>query len=189
VTGEEAAVTASNELDMPRPEPGKRDPGAPDAEARPAPDIDRSTPALGSLYQELILDHFKRPRNKGELEGASHTAHLNNPVCGDEIFLQLVVEDDVIREAKFSGRGCSISQASISMMTDMLKGKPVPEAAVLIGRFNAMMHGDPEAARDKELGNLRALSGVAKFPVRIKCALLGFDALGRALELEGLGGR
>ncbi len=159
------------------------------AGAVPPADIDRSTPDLGSLYQELILDHFKRPRNKGELEGASHTAHLNNPVCGDEIYLQLAVEGDVIRDVRFSGRGCSISQASISMMTDMLKGKPVAEAAVLIARFNAMMHGDAEAARDKQLGNLRALSGVSKFPVRIKCALLGFDALGRALELEGLGGR
>jgi len=152
-------------------------------------DIDRSTPDLGSLYQELILDHFKRPRNKGELEGASHTAHMNNPVCGDEIFLQLAVEGEIIHDVRFSGRGCSISQASVSMMTDMLKGRPVADAATLIARFNAMMHGDPDAARDKQLGNLRALSGVSKFPVRIKCALLGFDALGNALELKGLGGR
>lgn len=172
-------MTASNELDAVRPSGG----------ARPAADIDRSMPDLGSLYQELILDHFKRPRNKGELEGASHTAHLNNPVCGDEIYLQLAVDGDVIRDARFSGRGCSISQASISMMTEMLKEKPLSEAGALITRFNQMMHGDPEAARDGKLGNLRALSGVAKFPVRIKCALLGFDALGRALELEGLGGR
>ena len=178
-------MNAESELDMPRPE------SAGDAgEARPAPaNIDRSAPDLGSLYQELILDHFKRPRNKGELPDASHTAHLNNPVCGDEIYLQLAVADDVIRDVMFSGRGCSISQASISMMTDMLKGRSVEEAEGLIRRFNEMMHGDAEAARDKELGNLRALSGVAKFPVRIKCALLGFDALGRALELEGLGGR
>ncbi|MEN8376689.1 MAG: Fe-S cluster assembly sulfur transfer protein SufU [Gemmatimonadota bacterium] len=152
-------------------------------------EIDRSTPDVGLLYQELILDHFKRPRNKGDLEGASHTAHLNNPVCGDEIFLQLAVDDDVIRDVRFSGRGCSISQASISIMTEMLKGRPVAEAGALIARFNDMMHGDPEAARDKQLGNLRALSGVAKFPVRIKCALLGFDALGEALGTEGLGGR
>jgi nitrogen fixation NifU-like protein len=197
VSEEEATVNPESELDMPRPagDPGREAAGgaqgatSPGNDTAPGSDIDRSTPDLGSLYQELILDHFKRPRNKGELPAASHTAHLNNPVCGDEIYLQLAVEDDVIRDVMFSGRGCSISQASISMMTDMLKGRSVEEAGTLIGRFNEMMHGDAEAARDKELGNLRALSGVAKFPVRIKCALLGFDALGRALELEGLGGR
>jgi nitrogen fixation protein NifU and related proteins len=144
--------------------------------------IDRSTPQLGSLYQELILDHYKNPRNKGPLPDANRSAHLNNPVCGDEIELQLLVQDDRITEIRFQGDGCSISQASVSMMTRLLKEKTVPEALGLAARFTEMMHGDADAARDKSLGELRALSGVSKFPVRVKCALLAWNALEEAVK-------
>lgn len=139
-------------------------------------------PKLSSLYQEVILDHYRKPRNKGVLEDATVHVHMLNPSCGDEIRLQLKIEDGVVQDAKFVGQGCSISQSSISMMTDLVKGKTVEEATALAGRFTEMMRGDEEAAKDRSLGNLRALAGVSKFPVRTKCALLGFNALGEAIE-------
>lgn len=145
-------------------------------------EIDRSTPQLGSLYQELILEHYKRPRNKGELPDANRSAHLNNPVCGDEIELHLKVEDDRIAAVRFEGDGCSISQAAVSMMTRLLQDKTVPEARALAARFTEMMHGDADAARDKQLGELRVLAGVSKFPVRVKCALLAWNALEEAVK-------
>jgi nitrogen fixation NifU-like protein len=148
-------------------------------------EIDRSTPALNSLFQELILEHYKHPRNKGDLPAANRRVHMNNPTCGDEIWLQLRLEDDRVADAKFVGEGCSISQASVSMMTQLLKGKTLSEAQALAQRFTAMMHGDSEAARDRQLGDLRALAGVSKFPVRIKCALLGWNALEEALKEPG----
>jgi nitrogen fixation NifU-like protein len=147
--------------------------------------IDRSTPPLASLYQELILDHYRRPRGRGELDGATRTVHMRNPSCGDEIRLQLRVEDDRIADVRFTGEGCSISQASVSMLTQLVRGRTVEEALALARRFTAMMHGDAEAARDRALGDLRALAGVARFPVRVKCALLGWDALGEAVAGKG----
>jgi nitrogen fixation NifU-like protein len=140
------------------------------------------TPQLNSLYQQLILEHYRSPRNKGELDDKTVEVHLNNPVCGDEIRLQLRIEGDHIAEAKFVGQGCSISQAAVSMMTAQLKGRALDEAEGLAQRFTEMMHGDEGAAKDKEMGDLRALAGVSKFPVRIKCALLGFEALQKALK-------
>ena len=139
-------------------------------------------PKLTALYQELILDHYRRPRNKGTLAQATHAVSLNNPLCGDEIDLQLRVDGDVIKDVGFVGRGCSISQASASMMTQLLKDRTVPQALALADRMTAMMHGDEAAARDKSLGELRALAGVAKFPVRIKCALLPWNALTDAVR-------
>ncbi len=139
-------------------------------------------PKLSALYQELILDHYRRPRNKGTLEGATHTVSLNNPLCGDEIDLQLRLDGDVVKDARFIGRGCSISQASASMMTQLLKDKPVPQALALAERMSAMMQGDEAAAKDKSLGDLRALAGVSKFPVRIKCALLPWNAFTDAVK-------
>lgn len=147
-------------------------------------EIDRSTPQLGSLFQDLILEHYKRPRNKGDLPDADRRIHMNNPTCGDEVWLQLKMEGDVVADVRFVGEGCSISQASISMMTQRLKGKTRAEAEQLIERFTAMMHGDADAARDKSLGDLRALAGVSKFPVRVKCALLGWNALEEALAQD-----
>lgn len=139
-------------------------------------------PKLNSLYQQLILDHYKSPRNKGELEDAQVEVHMRNPTCGDEIKLQLRVEDDRIAEVKFTGQGCSISQAAASMMTQILQGREVDDALGIADRFTGMMHGDEASARDREMGDLRALAGVSKFPVRVKCALLGFDALQEALK-------
>ena len=140
------------------------------------------TPQLNSLYQQLILEHYRNPRNKAELEKKTVEIHMANPVCGDEIRLQLRIEDDAIVEAKFVGQGCSISQAAVSMMTTLLEGRSLNDADALARRFTELMHGDETAARDRTLGDLRALQGVSKFPVRIKCALLGFDALQEALK-------
>jgi nitrogen fixation NifU-like protein len=137
---------------------------------------------LNSLYQQLILDHYRKPRNKGELPEKTVEIHMANPVCGDEIRLQLQVEGDRIVEARHVGQGCSISQAAVSMMTNLLKDKALTDAENLAQRFTSMMHGDEAVARDKSLGDLRALQGVSKFPVRIKCALLAFDALQEAIK-------
>jgi nitrogen fixation NifU-like protein len=145
------------------------------------------TPQLSSLYQQLILEHYRNPRNKAELDDKSVEIHMANPVCGDEIRLQLRIEDDRIAEVRFVGQGCSISQASVSMMTTLLQGRELDEADELAKRFTAMMHGDEDAAKDRSLGDLRALQGVSKFPVRIKCALLGFDALQEALKKNAAG--
>lgn len=146
---------------------------------------DAPEPKLKSLYQQLILEHYRKPRNKEELPDSTVEVHMANPVCGDEIRLQLKVEDDEIADAKFVGQGCSISQASVSMLTGLLQGKKLSDAGTLAERFTALMHGDEEAAKDRSLGDLRALQGVSKFPVRIKCALLAFDALTEALEETG----
>lgn len=145
------------------------------------------TPQLNSLYQQLILEHYRSPRNKGDLPDKTVEIHMRNPSCGDEIKLQLRIEDDLIVEAKFVGSGCSISQAAVSMMTGLVKGRALDEADALAERFKAMMHGDEGAAKDRSMGDLRALAGVSKFPVRVKCALLGFDALQEALKKTSKG--
>ena len=144
--------------------------------------IDRSTPALGDLFQDVILEHYKRPRNRGVLEDATASVHMNNPACGDEVRLFLRIEGGVVRDVSFEGEGCSISQSSISMMTQLLKGRPVEEGLRLGERFKAMMHGDPEAARDPDLKDARSLAGVSRFPTRIKCALLGWNAFEEATQ-------
>ncbi len=141
-----------------------------------------TTPALASLYQELILEHYRHPRNQGELPEADVDIRMNNPTCGDDVHLQLHVEGGTIRDVKFTGTGCSISQASISMMTQLLAGRTPEEARGLAERFTEMMRGDAEAARDRSLGDLRALSGVSAYPVRVKCALLGWNALTEGLR-------
>jgi nitrogen fixation protein NifU and related proteins len=145
-------------------------------------DTPRPEPRLSALYQELILDHYRRPRNKGVLEQPTHAIALNNPLCGDEIDLQLRLEGDVIKEVRFIGRGCSISQAAASMMTQIVKDKPLVDALALADRMSAMMRGDESAAQDKAMGDLRALAGVAKFPIRVKCALLPWNALRDAVK-------
>lgn len=146
------------------------------------------TPQLSSLYQQLILEHYRNPRNKGELEPHTVEVHMRNPTCGDEIKLQLRLDEGRVADARFTGQGCSISQASVSMMTQQLRDAPVGEALELARKFTRLMHGDEEHARDKSLGDLRALQGVARFPVRVKCALLGFDALQEALQ-EAVGAK
>ena len=132
---------------------------------------------IAALYQELILDHYRRPRNKGTLENADASAEMKNPLCGDEITLQVAFDANGVGDLRFSGRGCSISQASASMMTQLVKGKDVSEINALRHRFREMMLGDATARTDEKLGSLRALSGVARFPARVKCALLAWNAL------------
>src|SRR5690349_23147802 len=135
---------------------------------------------LSALYQEMILDHYRRPRNKGTLENADASVEMKNPLCGDEIALQVSFDGDQISDVRFSGRGCSISQASASMMTQLLKGKTIAEIDSLRGRFRDLMLGTGETTED--LGPLRALAGVARFPARVKCALLAWNALETALN-------
>ncbi len=146
--------------------------------------IDRSTPALGDLFQDIILEHYKRPRNKGSLDEATVDVHMNNPTCGDEIHLFLKVEDGIVRDVAFEGEGCSISQSSISMMTQILKDQPIEDGLRIAERFKEMMHGDEAAAKDKELRDARALAGVSKFPTRVKCALLGWNAFEEAVRTD-----
>lgn len=144
---------------------------------------DRSA-EIAALYQELILDHYRRPRNKGELEGATRSAVMKNPLCGDEVALHVKVEGDKLSDVRFSGRGCSISQASASMMTQLVKGKSASEIAELGDTFRDLVMGAP--ASDSEatgkLGSLRALGGVSRFPARVKCALLAWNALETAMS-------
>jgi len=135
---------------------------------------------LSALYQELILDHYRRPRNKGSLEKADASVEMKNPLCGDEIELHVAFEGDAVSDLKFSGRGCSISQASASMMTQLVKGKRAEEIESIRKKFRDLMLGNSEPG-DAELGSLRALSGVARFPARVKCALLAWNALETAL--------
>jgi nitrogen fixation NifU-like protein len=133
--------------------------------------------ALSELYQEVILDHYRKPRNKHDLEGTTHTITLNNPLCGDVIDLLMKVQGGRIEDIAFKGKGCSISQASASMMTERLKGKSLDEALALSGSFTRLLHGEEGAAANADLGDLRALEGVSKFPVRVKCALLAWNCL------------
>jgi nitrogen fixation NifU-like protein len=141
----------------------------------------RSAAEIGALYQEMILDHYRRPRNKGTLENPDASVEIKNPLCGDEIGLQVAFDGDSVSDLKFSGRGCSISQASASMMTQLVKGKSAEEIESIKKQFRDLMMGVSPAADDPRLGSLRALSGVARFPARIKCALLAWNALESAL--------
>ena len=138
---------------------------------------------LSALYQEMILDHYRRPRNKGRLENADATVEMKNPLCGDEIELQVAFNGDSVSDLRFSGRGCSISQASASMMTQLVKGKRRQEIDAIRNQFRDLMLG-ATSADDGRLGSLRALSGVARFPARVKCALLAWSALENALSLK-----
>ena len=145
---------------------------------------DRSA-QISALYQEMILDHYRRPRNKGELAQADETVVMKNPLCGDEITVQLKYDGDSVADIGFSGRGCSISQASASMMTQLVKGRNIEEIESLRGRFRDMVMGTENAADDQSLGSLRALGGVSKFPARVKCALLAWDALTEGVRRRG----
>jgi nitrogen fixation NifU-like protein len=149
-------------------------------------------PGLEDLYREIILDHYRTPRNRGELPvpPARH-AEGHNPLCGDEITVFLDVADengvDVVSDVKVTGQGCSISQSSASMMSQAVKGKSVPEVRALVRKFKGMMSIESDAGGavddiDVPLGDLEALQGVVKFPVRIKCATLAWNTLTQALD-------
>lgn len=141
---------------------------------------------LRELYQQVILDHNKQPRNFHRLEGANRTAEGYNPLCGDHITLYLRLEDGVIGDVSFQGSGCAISKASASLMTASVKGKTRTEAEALFHTFHKMVAGEPDAAFDPgQLGKLAAFSGVREFPVRVKCATLPWHTLRAALEGRG----
>jgi nitrogen fixation protein NifU and related proteins len=138
---------------------------------------------LSELYQEVILDHNRRPRNFQVLEGANRTAEGYNPLCGDRITVYLHLDGDVIRDVSFQGEGCAISKASASMMTASLKGKTRAEAETLFRAFHRLVTGQPDPADDSSaLGKLAVFSGVSEFPVRVKCASLAWHTLNAALE-------
>ncbi|BDH62747.1 iron-sulfur cluster assembly scaffold protein NifU [Lysinibacillus sp. PLM2] len=138
---------------------------------------------LDQLYRSVIMDHYKKPRNKGSLEENSITIDMNNPTCGDRIHLTLKINKGIVEDAKFDGEGCSISMSSASMMTDIIKGKKVEEALELADIFSKMMLG--EDYDDKyDLGDVEALQGVSKFPARIKCATLAWKAMEKGVKEE-----
>ena len=137
---------------------------------------------LGALYQDVILDHNRSPRNYGELAGASASAAGRNPLCGDEVTVWLRLDDDVIADVSFVGQGCAISKASASMMTQAVKGKTRADAETIFERFHAMVTGHhADAASDPALGKLKVFAGVARFPTRVKCASLAWHAMREAL--------
>ncbi len=140
--------------------------------------------ALEDLYKEVILDHYKSPRNKRDLPGAELSCRKNNPLCGDEITILAHVEGDHVTEIAFQGQGCSISQASASMLTEAVEGKSTGDANELATEFRSMMEGTLEPT-EEEFGDLIALKGVVKYPVRIKCAVLAWDVLQEALAGAG----
>ncbi|HTG69627.1 MAG TPA: SUF system NifU family Fe-S cluster assembly protein [Candidatus Udaeobacter sp.] len=137
---------------------------------------------LDDLYRRVIMDHYKNPRNRGTMNEESVTINLNNPTCGDRISLQLQVVEGKVTDAKFSGEGCSISMSSASMMTEAVKGKTFDEALAMAEKFSALMKGDPVEFDEYE--ELDALSGVNKFPARIKCATLAWNALRKGIEQQ-----
>lgn len=140
--------------------------------------------SLEELYKEVILEHYKNPRNKRALPGAQLTCSRNNPLCGDEITISARLDDGRIAEVSFEGQGCSISQASASMLTEAVGGKSRDDALELATEFRSMMEGSFEPDED-EFGDLIALKGVVKYPVRIKCAVLAWDVLQEALSTAG----
>lgn len=138
---------------------------------------------LDQLYRQVIMDHYKTPRNKGAIEENSVNIEMNNPTCGDRIHLTLQVEDGIVKDAKFDGEGCSISMASASMMTQAVKGKDVDTALKLSDIFSDMMLGK-EYDDSVDLGDIEALQGVSKFPARIKCATLAWKAMEKGVHNE-----
>ena len=140
--------------------------------------------ALDDIYKEVILDHYKSPRNKRELPGAELQCHANNPLCGDEITVFAHVEGGTVAEVTFQGAGCSISQSSASMMTESVGGKKVEDAMSLAADVRGMLAGEVDPDEDA-FGDLVALKGVVKYPIRIKCAVLAWDVLQEAVAGAG----
>ncbi|HEV8427870.1 MAG TPA: SUF system NifU family Fe-S cluster assembly protein [Pyrinomonadaceae bacterium] len=140
---------------------------------------------LSELYQQVILDHNKKPRNFRKLENANHTAEGYNPLCGDHLTIYLDLEDDLVKEVGFEGSGCAISKASASMMTQAVKGKSKEQAENLFQEFHSMVTGElNEELEENSLGNLKIFAGVREFPVRVKCATLAWHTLHAALNKQ-----
>jgi nitrogen fixation protein NifU and related proteins len=149
-----------------------------------------SVSGIDDLYREIILDHYQSPRNQGRLGAPDVATQGSNPLCGDEIEVSLLLDGGRIADVAFQGRGCSISQASASMMTESIKGKSVAEAERLLGTFKTIMTDkNAPAADDDTLGDLEALQGVRRYPVRVKCALLAWNVLKQGLDLYEAGAR
>jgi len=136
---------------------------------------------LDTLYRQVIMDHYKKPRNKGMLEDGSMTIDMNNPTCGYRIRLTMKIEDGKVSDVKFDGDGCSISMSSASMMTQAIKGKDVDTALAMSETFSLMIQGK-EYDDEMDLGDIEALQGVSKFPARIKCATLAWKAMEKGLK-------
>ncbi len=140
---------------------------------------------LNDLYQEVILDHNKNPRNFRAIENATQTADGNNPLCGDALRIYVEMEDDKVKDVAFKGSGCAISKASASMMTQTVKGKTKEEAEILFNEFHKMVTGELDIETDENhLGKLKIFSGVLEFPARVKCASLSWHTLHAALHGE-----
>jgi len=140
---------------------------------------------INELYQEVILDHNKNPRNYREIENATRKADGNNPLCGDELKVFLELEDEKVKDVSFLGSGCAISKASASMMTQMVKGKSRKEAETLFDEFHRMVLGEmDEETEENSLGKLKIFAGVREFPARVKCASLSWHTLNAALHGE-----
>lgn len=139
---------------------------------------------LSDLYQELILDHNKRPRNKGALSDANRTAQGHNPLCGDHVTVYLKLKDNVVEEVTFEGSGCAISTASASLMTESLRGKTLDEARELFKKFHGLVTGEAKESREDQngLGKLEVFCGVCQYPTRVKCATLAWHTVHQALE-------
>lgn len=144
----------------------------------------RDSARLQGLYQDLLLEHYRRPRNKGKLPHADATGTVANPLCGDAITVALTVDstNGHITDARFTGQGCSIAQASASMLTERAVGLDAAGLRALRARVDALLAGDQDAATDPSIGDLRALAGVARFPARFRCATLPWEALDGALR-------
>lgn len=138
---------------------------------------------MRELYQELILDHHRQPRNFGTLENANHRSEGYNPLCGDRVTMYVIVDGDVIKDVSFEGSGCAICMASTSVMTGEIKGKTLAEVTVLFGRFHDLLTGGPDETPNTDgLGKLVVFHGVREYPVRVKCATLPWHTLKAALE-------
>jgi len=140
------------------------------------------TSDLRDLYQEVILDHNKKPRNHGKLDDANRELEGYNPLCGDRLTIYLRVEDGVVQAVGFEGSGCAISTASTSMMTEAVKGKPEADVRALFDRFHDLVTGKAASGSEDDLGKLRVFAGVSEFPIRVKCATLAWHTLIAALE-------
>ncbi len=144
-----------------------------------------SSSELTDLYQEVVLDHGKRPRNFGPLEGATHRAEGLNPLCGDQLTVWARLEDGAVREVRFEGSGCAISKASASVMTGVVKGKTREEIDALFERFHKLVTEGPDPGDAESLGKLAVFGGVHDYPTRVKCASLAWHALRAALSGQG----
>ncbi|MBA2525920.1 MAG: SUF system NifU family Fe-S cluster assembly protein [Pyrinomonadaceae bacterium] len=142
---------------------------------------------LSELYQQVILDHNKKPRNFRKLENANHSAEGYNPLCGDQLTVYLQMDNEAVKDITFEGSGCAISKAAASMMTQAVKGKTKPEAEKLFNEFHGMVTGELDAERaPNQLGNLKIFAGVREFPVRVKCATLSWHTMHAALNNQAI---